>query len=63
LTPRTVDATPSFIMMTVVINLHHFIVDGFIWRTKPVPPRPVSTPPQGQVPVAVERKGKIDDRR
>jgi len=47
------DATQSFIMMTVVINLHHFIVDGFIWRTKPVPPRPVSTPPQGQVPVAV----------
>jgi len=21
--------------MTWVINLHHFIVDGFIWRTKP----------------------------
>jgi hypothetical protein len=28
-------ATQSFTMMTWVINLHHFIVDGFIWRTKP----------------------------
>ena len=25
----------SILMMTVIINLHHFIVDGFIWRTKP----------------------------
>jgi len=28
----------SVLMMTVIINLHHFIVDGFIWRTKPAKP-------------------------
>lgn len=28
------DATKSFWIIVVVINLHHFIVDGFIWRTK-----------------------------
>jgi hypothetical protein len=27
--------TQAFTMMTWVINLHHFIVDGFIWRTRP----------------------------
>ncbi|HTK28082.1 MAG TPA: hypothetical protein VL309_00920 [Vicinamibacterales bacterium] len=24
----------SYAMMTLVVNLHHFIVDGFVWRTK-----------------------------
>jgi hypothetical protein len=29
----------AYAMMTLVINLHHFVVDGFIWRTKPrMPP-------------------------
>lgn len=27
----------SYALMTVVINLHHFIVDGFIWRRPPQP--------------------------
>ena len=25
----------AYAMMTLVINLHHFIVDGFIWRNRP----------------------------
>ncbi|HTK28613.1 MAG TPA: hypothetical protein VL309_03630 [Vicinamibacterales bacterium] len=36
-------ATQSFMMMTVVINLHHFIVDGFIWRTRPPGAKPAPT--------------------
>ena len=48
--PMGFDATQAFVMMTVVINLHHFIVDGFIWRNKPVvkagpvAPQPESVP-------------------
>ena len=38
----------SILMMTVIINLHHFIVDGFIWRTKPV--RSSVSSPQHGVP-------------
>jgi hypothetical protein len=34
----------SVLMMTVIINLHHFIVDGFIWRTKPAKSIPASPP-------------------
>ena len=37
--PLGFNATESFVMMTMVINLHHFIVDGFIWRTKPAAKR------------------------
>jgi hypothetical protein len=42
--------TQAFTMMTWVINLHHFIVDGFIWRTtstarKPALPRPLESEP------------------
>jgi hypothetical protein len=33
------DGLQSYAMMTMVINVHHFIVDGFIWRTKPQPSR------------------------
>ena len=29
------NALESYAMMTLVINLHHFTVDGFIWRTAP----------------------------
>jgi hypothetical protein len=38
----------SVLMMTVIINLHHFIVDGFIWRTKPA--RSAVPSPQHGVP-------------
>lgn len=31
------DGMESYAMMTLVINLHHFIVDGFIWRSAPAP--------------------------
>lgn len=27
-------ATQAFVVMTSMINLHHFVVDGFIWRTR-----------------------------
>jgi hypothetical protein len=27
------DGLQAYVMMTMVINVHHFIVDGFIWRT------------------------------
>lgn len=33
-------AAESIWMMGVVVNLHHFIVDGFIWRTPA--PRPAT---------------------
>lgn len=33
--PLGFSASQAFVMVTVVINLHHFIVDGFIWRNKP----------------------------
>ena len=46
-------ATQSFTMMTWVINLHHFIVDGFIWRTKPATKKPqLRAQPEG-MPIAV----------
>jgi len=38
--PFGFNATESFVMMTMVINLHHFIVDGFIWRAKPAGKQP-----------------------
>ena len=31
--PLGYDAASSVLMMTVIINLHHFIVDGFIWKS------------------------------
>jgi len=46
-------ATQSFIMMTVVINLHHFVVDGFIWRTRPAGGQPTVNTRQQNVPLAV----------
>jgi hypothetical protein len=36
--PLGFDAAQSFWIMAVVINLHHFIVDGFVWRRKPNAP-------------------------
>ena len=51
--PLGFGAGQALVMMTVVINLHHFIVDGFIWRTKPMPRGPSATTPQPAVPVAV----------
>jgi hypothetical protein len=46
-------ATQSFTMMTWVINLHHFIVDGFIWRTKPAEKKPALPRPLESEPIAV----------
>jgi hypothetical protein len=45
--------TQSFTMMTWVINLHHFIVDGFIWRTKPAAKKPALPNPLESEPIAV----------
>jgi len=45
-------ATQSFTMMTWVINLHHFIVDGFIWRT-PVAKKSGTYARPENMPVAV----------
>jgi hypothetical protein len=33
-------ATESYAMMVFVINIHHFVVDGFIWKNKPPVPAP-----------------------
>jgi hypothetical protein len=46
-------ATQSFTMMTWVINLHHFIVDGFIWRTKPAPMKAAMPQRLESEPIAV----------
>ena len=51
--PLGFGAAQALVMMTVVINLHHFIVDGFIWRTKPMPRGPSATTTQPAVPVTV----------
>ena len=51
--PLGFNATKSFTMMMIIINLHHFIVDGFIWRTKPGGGKPAATPRLDPVPVAV----------
>jgi hypothetical protein len=37
------DGLEAYAMMTVMINLHHFIVDGFIWRTVRRAPAHVSS--------------------
>lgn len=47
------NATQSFVMMTMVINLHHFIVDGFIWRTRPATKKPELYTQPDRVPIAV----------
>ena len=31
-------AAESYAMMVFVINIHHFVVDGFIWKNKPASP-------------------------
>jgi hypothetical protein len=46
-------ATQSFTMMTWVINLHHFIVDGFIWRARPAVKQSDRYPQHDSMPVAV----------
>ena len=46
-------ATQSFTMVTWVINLHHFIVDGFIWRGKPAAKKSEGYPQPEGMPVAV----------
>jgi hypothetical protein len=46
-------ATQSFTLMAWVINLHHFIVDGFIWRTKPAAKKPALSRPLESEPIAV----------
>lgn len=48
--PLGFEAPQAILMMTVVINLHHFIVDGFIWRNKPAKP---AVPAQQSVAIAV----------
>lgn len=45
--------TQAFAMMTWVINLHHFIVDGFIWRTRPGEKKAALPRPLESEPVAV----------
>lgn len=34
------DGVESYAMTVFVINIHHFVVDGFIWRNKPQAARP-----------------------
>jgi hypothetical protein len=34
------DGLESYAMMVFVINIHHFVVDGFIWKSKPQTARP-----------------------
>jgi hypothetical protein len=51
--PLGFSATRSFTMMMIVINLHHFIVDGFIWRTRPAGGKPAAPPPRLQTVPAV----------
>lgn len=52
--PLGFEAAQSFVIFVVIINLHHFIVDGFIWRTKPPKsPGAVAAPPQQPIPAAV----------
>jgi protein-S-isoprenylcysteine O-methyltransferase Ste14 len=46
-------ATQSFVMMVVVINLHHFVVDGFIWRTRPAGGQLAVNTRQQNIPLAV----------
>lgn len=50
--PLGFTAASAFVMMTIVINLHHFVVDGFVWRSKPRAAATGSTSPQN-IPVAV----------
>jgi hypothetical protein len=45
------NATQSFAMVTIVINLHHFIVDGFIWKTRAAASRVVTSARQSRVAV------------
>ncbi len=40
----------AYAMMTMVINIHHFIVDGFIWRTQPRRTAAASGPVPLQIP-------------
>ena len=49
--PLGFDATSCFTMMMIIINLHHFIVDGFVWRTKPAGGTPAA-PPRVQLALA-----------
>jgi hypothetical protein len=51
--PLGFTATSSFTMMMIIINLHHFIVDGFIWRTKPAGGKPAASPRLDPVAAAV----------
>jgi hypothetical protein len=50
--PFGFDAAQAFVMMTVVINLHHFVVDGFIWRARSGTAMPRLQTPDS-VPIAV----------
>jgi hypothetical protein len=51
--PLGFDATKSFTMMMIIINLHHFIVDGFVWRANAPGGRPSAPPRLQTVPAAV----------
>jgi hypothetical protein len=42
--PMGFEAPQAILMMTTVINLHHFIVDGFIWKNKPTKPAGAMAP-------------------
>jgi hypothetical protein len=43
------DSTESYVLFAVIINLHHFIVDGFIWRNKPKGDTPAAAPRHDEI--------------
>jgi hypothetical protein len=51
--PLGFEAAQATVVVVSVINLHHFIVDGFIWRTKPPAAAPALSNAQARVQVAV----------
>ena len=46
--PLGFDSASSVFMMAMVINLHHFVVDGFIWKQR----KPAATAPLGRAATA-----------
>ena len=44
------DSTESYVLFAVIINLHHFIVDGFIWRNRPKAKTPAPTARHDEIP-------------
>ena len=44
------DSSESLVLFAIIINLHHFIVDGFIWRNKPKGGKPAPAPRHDEIP-------------